>query len=67
MNNASHLQQGLNHPLVDAVATANLFNFVGDGLSKARSALLESQVNLATWPDLDFFDFSEGNLSQDEN
>lgn len=65
--NASHLQQGLNHPLVDAVATANLFNFVGDGLSKARSALLESQINLATWPDLDFFNFSEGNLSQDEN
>ena len=34
--NNHHLQDGLKDERVDAVATANLFNFVGDGLKKAR-------------------------------
>jgi cyclase len=47
--NHRHLQEALAHPLVDAAATANLFNFVGDGLPKARGALIEANVRLAVW------------------
>ncbi len=48
--NNNHLQVGLNDERVDAVATANLFNFVGDGLKKAREAISLSGINLAHWP-----------------
>ena len=34
---------------IDAVATANLFNFVGDGLFDARNYLTQNGVNLAMW------------------
>ena len=44
-----HLAEGLNNNKVDAVATAHLFNFVGDGLEVARNSLLEKGFNLATW------------------
>ena len=37
---------------VDAVATANLFNFVGDGLKKARESIRLQDVDLANWPPL---------------
>jgi cyclase len=46
---ASHIHAGLQHSSVDAVATANLFNFIGDGLAKARSALVEGGLELAHW------------------
>ena len=48
--NALHLVAGLSDPRADAVATANLFNFVGDGLKQARSNSLASNMKLATWP-----------------
>lgn len=48
--NASHLALGLADARVDAVATAHLFNFVGDGLKQARSKVLSSDVELAHWP-----------------
>lgn len=48
--NNNHLQDGLKDERVDAVATANLFNFVGDGLKKAREAISISGINLAHWP-----------------
>jgi imidazole glycerol-phosphate synthase subunit HisF len=51
--NASHLAAALADHRVDAVATANLFNFVGDGLKQARGALLSSGVELASWPSAD--------------
>jgi len=44
-----HLADGLNDDRVDAVATAHLFNFVGDGLEKARKNLLEEGFDLAIW------------------
>ncbi len=44
-----HLAQGLADTRVDAVATAHLFNFVGDGLQKARADLLRSGFRLAVW------------------
>jgi cyclase len=47
--NESHLIQGLQLNGVNAVATANLFNFVGDGLPKARSKILSSGENIANW------------------
>lgn len=35
---SEHIVNGLLHPLVDAVATSNLLNFMGDGLSAARTS-----------------------------
>ena len=49
VGNAAHLAAGLADSRVDAVATANLFNFVGDGLKQARRALIEGGVNLPLW------------------
>lgn len=47
--NEDHLMKGLLRPAVNAVATANLFNFVGDGLPVARRKILESGLNIANW------------------
>ena len=49
VGNPIHLLEGLRNKQIDAVATANLFNFVGDGLFNARSYLTQNGVNLATW------------------
>jgi len=49
VGNASHLATGLADRRVDAVATAHLFNFVGDGLKQAREALISSGINLPVW------------------
>jgi cyclase len=51
--NVSHLAIGLADSRVDAVATAHLFNFVGDGLKQARTSLLSSGIELAKWPEVD--------------
>ena len=50
--NQKHLVEGLALDNVDAVATANLFNFVGNGLPKARTEILAQNGNLANWGDL---------------
>jgi len=47
--NESHLEQGLQIENVSAVATANLFNFIGNGLPNARKKILESGQNIANW------------------
>jgi len=47
--NESHLIDGLHMGGVSAVATANLFNFIGDGLPKARNKIIESGENVAKW------------------
>jgi cyclase len=49
VGNPSHLLEGLRNRQIDAVATANLFNFVGDGLFNARNYLTQNGVNLAKW------------------
>lgn len=49
VGNASHLAAGLADPRVDAVATAHLFNFVGDGLKHARKSLISGGVVLPLW------------------
>lgn len=45
----THLAEALSFPEVNAVATANLLNFVGDGLRKAREAIRHSGIDLARW------------------
>jgi cyclase len=51
--NSRHIATGLADPRVDAIATANLFNFVGDGLQQARNSLLKSGFDLANWPSIE--------------
>lgn len=47
--NEKHLIEGLNIPEVSAVATANLFNFIGDGIPNARRKVIESGLNVTDW------------------
>lgn len=47
--NESHLLEGLKLEKVNAVATANLFNFVGDGLVNAREKIIQNGQNIAVW------------------
>lgn len=47
--NEKHLVDGLSLTGVSAVATANLFNFIGDGLPLARQHIIESGHNIADW------------------
>ena len=47
--NANHLLVGLQDARVDAVATANLFNFVGNGLKEARQSLVSNGIVLPMW------------------
>lgn len=49
VGNATHLAEGLADPRVDAVATAHLFNFIGDGLKQARKSLIAGGVVLPIW------------------
>lgn len=45
----AHLASSIASPAVNAVATANLLNFVGDGLRKTRAAIRASGIDLAQW------------------
>lgn len=49
VGNSTHLAEGLADARVDAVATAHLFNFVGDGLKQARRSLIAGGVELPIW------------------
>lgn len=49
VGNSAHLAAGLADPRVDAVATAHLFNFVGNGLKQARQTLISGGVDLPLW------------------
>jgi cyclase len=51
-DNSKRLLEGFKNSSIDAVATAHLFNFIGDGLKSARNKLIESGVPLPIW-DLD--------------
>ena len=42
-------KEGLAHKDIDAVSTANLLNFVGDGLINARKIMLDEKYPLAKW------------------
>jgi len=47
--NENHLLKGLMTDQIDAVATANLFNFIGNGLPRARQSIISNNGNLALW------------------
>ena len=47
--NEKHLIDGLSFESVSAVATANLFNFIGNGLPNARKKIIEQNLNIARW------------------
>ena len=49
VGHAAHIVKGLQHPAVDAVATANLFNWVGDSLIRTRSECRARGVAIADW------------------
>ena len=50
VGNASHLLAGLVDTRVDAAATAHLFNFIGDGLARARQQIVAAGQPMASWP-----------------
>ena len=44
-----HFKEGLSLDRIDAVATANLFNFIGNGLEIARATLIKNGFDLPVW------------------
>jgi cyclase len=44
-----HIYQGLKLKEVDAVCTANLFNFIGDTFLKIKKTLLKKKINVIDW------------------
>ena len=50
--NSHHFLDALKKKQVDAVATANLFNFIGDGLKIARENLINSFLKFPLWDDI---------------
>ena len=46
---SEHILQGLYDEHINGVATGHLFNFVGDGLKKARQALVKHKVQVANF------------------
>lgn len=53
--NSSHMIDALNDGRVNAVATAHLFNFIGDGLKLARESIKKNGIELANWPSIESF------------
>jgi len=47
--NADHIKFGLEDPVINAVSTSNLLNFVGDGLIKAREQLINQKISFPIW------------------
>lgn len=49
IGNTEHIKQGLIDKNIDAVAIDHLFNFLGDGLLRARNSMLSYNLPLANW------------------
>jgi cyclase len=47
--NVNHFKEALSIDKVRSVATANLLNFIGDGLKSARDGLINDSYNLPRW------------------
>ena len=47
--NEKHLVEGLDVSEINAVATANLFNFIGNGLPNARKKMIKAGLNITEW------------------
>ena len=43
---AEHVLQGLGHPRIDGVATANLLNFIGNSLVETRNKAITAGLNI---------------------
>lgn len=50
---AAHFLSVMTDSRVNALATAHLFNFVGDGLQLARQALIGAGIDLPSWSHMD--------------
>jgi cyclase len=46
IGNADHIIAGLSDNRIDAVATAHLLNFMGNGLARARNLAINARINL---------------------
>ena len=47
--NYKHLVAALKNKGIDSVATANLLNFVGNGLQEARKLIIQNKIRMAKW------------------
>ena len=47
--NYKHLVKALESKSIDSIATANLLNFVGNGLQEARKLIIQNKINMAKW------------------
>ena len=47
VGNKDHIYKGMKISKLDAIATSNLFNFIGDGFSNSRNYLINKKINLA--------------------
>tara|TARA_B100001057_G_scaffold492224_2_gene584168 strand:+ start:12087 stop:12854 length:768 start_codon:yes stop_codon:yes gene_type:complete len=47
--NHNHLIEALKKKEIDSISTANLLNFVGDGLQEARKQIIKKKIKLAKW------------------
>lgn len=63
---AEHFLDGLRTPGVDAVVTANLLNFVGDALVRARSSVVEAGIDVPTWSSDELRSLRDAFALQDE-
>ena len=55
IGNAAHIIEGLSSEYVDAVSTAHLLNFLGNGLEKSRDMISKGNINIATWENIRSF------------
>ena len=51
---AEHIIAGLRHPTIDAVATANLFNFIGSAFLDVRQSITKAGIEMARWESCDY-------------
>ena len=47
--NYQHVLEGFKKNNFNAISTANLLNFIGDGLTKMRNKLIENKINFPFW------------------
>ncbi|MDA7719785.1 HisA/HisF-related TIM barrel protein [Alphaproteobacteria bacterium] len=52
VGNVKHIEEGFKHGNLNAIATANLLNFIGDGLRLTRENLITQKIDLAIWDHL---------------
>jgi imidazole glycerol-phosphate synthase subunit HisF len=50
----AHIIDGLQRPSVDAVATANLFNFIGSSFLTTRTSIAAAGIDVPQWDAADY-------------